>query len=345
MTPPDHRVLGSVTVPRVERRSCRLGRLAGAAALMVLAWAVLAGAAAAQSWPQHPVNLIIPYPPGGNVDTQARVLADKLTAKLGQPFIVQNRAGATGAIATSAVAHADPDGYTLLFASSAQISSVPRLESVNYKVEDLIPVSAFGSSPMILAVNAKTPAHTLKEFMDYVRASPGKYSYASAGSGSIGHLVSALFLARGKLNMLHVPYKGGAPAVTDLMGGQVEMYFGNAAELLPYARSDRLRLIAVSAAQRMKQLPDVAAASELLPGFEVTAWNGLLVPLRTPQPIIDVLEKEVQVAAKDPAVIDKLATFGIQATGTTSAQFVDMIKKEAGLYEEAIAAAGLTKNQ
>lgn len=336
MTASQARLLGRTPARRLPVRECL-----GAAVLLTLALGVVG--ANAQSWPQRPVTMVIPYPPGGNVDTQARVLSDKLTAKLGQPFIVQNKPGATGAIATSAVAHADPDGYTLLFASSAQISSVPKIENVNYKVEDLIPVSAFGESPMILAINAGIKARTLKEFVDYVKAAPGKYSYASAGSGSIGHLVSALFLKKAGLDMLHVPYKGGAPAVTDLMGGQVEMYFGNAAELLPYANNDRVRLIAVSAKSRMKQLPDVAAVAEVIPGFEMTAWNGILVPLKTPQPIIDTLVKETQVAAKDPAVVAKLATFGIDATGTTAPEFVEMIRKEQIVYGEAIDAAGVKK--
>jgi tripartite-type tricarboxylate transporter receptor subunit TctC len=315
-----------------------------AAVAMVAASELFVSGVAAQSWPQRPVTLIIPYPPGGNVDTQARIMGERLSAKLGQPFIVQNKAGATGAIATDFVAKAEPDGYTLLFASSAQTTSVPMTEKVNYKPEDLIPVSASGNSPMIMGVNAGFPAKTLKEFVEHVKSNPGKYTYASAGPGSIGHLTAALFLSRAKLDMLHVPYKGGAPAVADLLGGQIQMYFGNAVELLPLADSDKVRLIAVSSKERLKQIPQVEAVSEALPGFEMKTWNGLLAPARTPQPIVDLLAKEVQAIAKEPAVIAKLATFGVEAISTSPAQFVDMLKAERGIYGEAIDAAGMKRN-
>jgi tripartite-type tricarboxylate transporter receptor subunit TctC len=316
--------------------------LSAVVAFTALSWPI--SDAAAQSWPQRPVTLVIPYPPGGNVDTQARIMGERLSVKLGQPFIVQNKAGATGAIATDFVAKAEADGYTLLFASSAQTTSVPMTEKVNYKPEDLIPVSASGSSPMIMGVNASLPSKTLKEFVEHVKANPGKYAYASAGPGSIGHLTAALFLSRAKLDMLHVPYKGGAPAVADLLGGQIQMYFGNAVELLPLADSDKIRLLAVSSKERLKQIPRVEAVSEVLPGFEMKTWNGLLAPARTPQPIVDLLAKEIQAIAKEPAVIEKLAGFGVEAISTSPAQFVEMLKAERGIYGEAIEAAGLKRN-
>lgn len=315
-----------------------------AAVAFVAAFGLLVSGAAAQGWPQRPVTLIIPYPPGGNVDTQARIMGERLSAKLGQPFIIQNKAGATGAIATDFVAKSEPDGYTLLFASSAQTTSVPMTEKVNYKPEDLIPISASGSSPMIMGVTAGFPAKALQEFIAHVKANPGKYTYASAGPGSIGHLTAALFLSRAKLDMLHVPYKGGAPAVADLLGGQIQMYFGNAVELLPLADSDKVKLIAVSSKERLKQIPQVAAVSEVLPGFETKTWNGMLAPARTPQPIVDLLAKEIQAIAKEPAVIEKLATFGVEAISTSPAQFVEMLKAERGIYGEAIDAAGMKRN-
>jgi tripartite-type tricarboxylate transporter receptor subunit TctC len=314
------------------------------ALLVIAAVGLAASNATAQSWPQRAVTLIIPYPPGGNVDTQARIMGERLTAKLGQPFIIQNKAGATGAIATDFVAKAEPDGYTLLFASSAQTTTVPMTEKVNYKPEELIPVSASGSSPMIMGVTNSFPARTLQEFVEHVRSNPGKYAYASAGPGSIGHLTGALFLARAKLDMLHVPYKGGAPAVADLLGGQIQMYFGIAVELLPFAQSDKIRLLAVSSKERMQQIPNVAAVSEVLPGFEVKTWNGLLAPARTPQPIVDVLAKEIQAITKEKPVIDKLATAGVEAISTSPAQFVEMLKAERGVFAEAIEAAGLKRN-
>jgi tripartite-type tricarboxylate transporter receptor subunit TctC len=314
------------------------------ALLAIAAFGLPASNAAAQNWPQRPVTLIIPYPPGGNVDTQARIMGERLSAKLGQPFIIQNKAGATGAIATDFVTKAEPDGYTLLFASSAQTTTVPMTEKVNYKPEDLIPISASGNSAMIMGVTNSFPARTLQEFVEHVRSNPGKYAYASAGPGSIGHLTAALFLARAKLDMLHVPYKGGAPAVADLLGGQIQMYFGNAVELLPFAQSDKIRLLAVSSKDRMQQIPNVAAVSEVLPGFEVKTWNGLLAPARTPQPIVDLLAKEIQAVTKEKPVIDKLATAGVEAISTSPAQFVEMLKAERGVFAEAIEAAGLKRN-
>jgi tripartite-type tricarboxylate transporter receptor subunit TctC len=310
----------------------------------LVAFGATVGCAAAQTWPERPVMLILPYPPGGTTDTQARIMAERLAAKLGQPFVIQNKRGATGAIATEFVAHAQPDGYTLLFASSAQLTSVPMTEKVNYRTEDLLPISASGNGPMILAINAKVPARTLKEFIAYANTSPGKYAYASAGTGSVAHLVGALFVARAKLDMLHVPYRGGGLAVTDLMGGQIAMYFGNSADLLPHAANDAIRIIGVSTPQRMRQLPNVPAINEVLPGFEMTAWQGFLAPAGTPRAIVDLLAREIQNIAREPGVIDKLGSVGVDAISTSPAQFLDLIRNEQGIYAEAITAAGLKRN-
>lgn len=310
--------------------------MAGVVMMLTGAWA--------QDWPQRPVTLVVPYPPGGTVDTQARIVGERLWAKLGQPFVIQDRAGASGAIATGYVAHAKADGYTLLFASSAQISSVPKLDPVNYSPHDLIPISLFSIFPMILATNSGIPANSLKQFVDDVKSRPGKFTYATGGVGTISHLVASLFVARTGLDMLHVPYQGGGPAVTALLGRQVDMYFGNASELIGFAQNKQIRLLGVSAAQRMRQLPDVPAVNELLPGFELTPWNGLLAPAGTPQTVIDVLAKAVSEVAKEPAVIERLNTLGIDAKGSSSADFAEIIRKEQHVYEEAIAAAGLKRN-
>jgi tripartite-type tricarboxylate transporter receptor subunit TctC len=321
-----------------------LARLSQLAMVAVAALGVTLDRAPAQAWPQRPLMLILPYPPGGTVDTQARIMGERLAAKLGQPVIVQNKPGATGAIATEFVIRSEPDGYTLLFASSAQTTSVPMTEKVNYKLEDLIPISASGNGPMVLAVNAAMPVKSLKEFIDHVKANPGKYTYASAGIGSVAHLVAALLVERAGLQVLHVPYRGGGPAVTDLMGGQVSFYFGNAPELLPHINNDRIRIIAVSTPKRMPQLPNVPAVTEVIPGFEMSAWQGFLAPARTPQPIISRLEHEISSIAKEPAVIEKLATVGVEATSMSQAQFVEVIRKEQGIYAEAVKAAGLARN-
>jgi tripartite-type tricarboxylate transporter receptor subunit TctC len=333
---------GSLGLCNLKNRG--FARLALLAMLTVAALSAPLAEAAAQAWPQRPIMLILPYPPGGTIDFQARVMGERLAAKLGQPVVIQNKAGAAGIVATEFVVHSKPDGYTLLFASSAQTTSVPMTEKVGYKLDDLIPISASGNGPMILAVNAKMPVYSLKEFIDHVKANPEKYTYASAGTGSVAHLVGALLVARAGLQALHVPYRGAGPAVTALLGGEVNFYFGNSADLLPHAKDDLIRILGVSTPKRMPQLPDVPAVNELIPGFEMAAWQGFLAPAHTPQPIINRLENEISSIAKEPGVIKKLTTAGVEATSTNQAQFMEIIRNEQGIYAEAIQAAGLKHN-
>jgi tripartite-type tricarboxylate transporter receptor subunit TctC len=329
---------------------CRLGRrstLIWFAVLATLAFIVFNGTlsrAAEPNWPQRPIILILPYPPGGTIDFQARIMGARLSEKLGQSVVIESKPGAAGIIATEYVIHSKPDGYTLLFASSAQTTSVPMTKKVNYTLNDLIPISASGNGPMILACNSNMPVHSLKEFIAYVKAHPGKFTYASAGSGSVAHLVGALFVARAGLKALHVPFRGAGPAMVALLGDQVDFYFGNSADLLPHASDSHIRILAVSTPKRMTQLPDVPAVDEVIPGFTMTAWQGFLAPAHTPQPIIDRLAKEIASIAKEPAVIKKLASAGVEATSTTEAQFKEIIQKEQSVYAEAVKAAGLKPN-
>jgi tripartite-type tricarboxylate transporter receptor subunit TctC len=321
-------------------------RLALLSLFAILTFAALGAnlnSAVAQAWPQRPIMLIVPYPPGGTTDFQARVMGERLASRLGQPVVVQNKPGAAGIVATEFVVHARPDGYTLLFASSAQTTSVPMTEEVHYKLDDLIPISASGNGPMILAVNAEMPVHSLTEFIDHVKANPGKYTYASAGIGSVAHLIGALFIARAGLDALHVPFRGAGPAVTALIGGQVNFYFGNSADVLPHAKDSHIRILAVSTSKRMPQLPAVPAVSEVIPGFEMSAWQGFVAPAHTPEPIISRLENEISGAAKEPDVIERLAAAGVEATSTNHTQFMEIIRKEQDIYAAAVQAAGLTR--
>jgi tripartite-type tricarboxylate transporter receptor subunit TctC len=294
-------------------------------------------------YPNRPVTLVLPYATGGTVDIQARLLASGLTQKLAQPVIVRNMPGATGAIATDFVVHSIPDGYTLLFASSAQTTSVPLTEKVNYKLEDLAPVSASGRGTMILAINAQVPAKTLAEFIAYGKANQGKISYGSSGTGSVGHLVGALFGARAGLDIVHIPYKGGGPVMSDLLGGQIPMLFGNSAEVMGSSKNPRLRILAVSSKERMRQLPDTPTVSEFLPNFEMTAWQGTLAPVKTPKAIIDLISNAIQELSKDPKVIETLGSYGVEALTTTPEQMAAIIKGELPIYTEAVKAAGLTR--
>jgi len=328
---------------RRNRKSGVFSRLALLAGLAAATLGLILCQAAAQDWPQRPIMLILPYPPGGTVDFQARIMSARLSEKLGQPVVVQNKAGASGIIATEYVIHSNPDGYTLLFGSSAQTTSVPMTETVNYRVSDLTPISASGNGPMILAVNANMPVHSLKEFVDYVKANPGKFTYASAGIGSVAHLVGALFVARAGLQALHVPFRGAGPATAALIGGQVDFYFGNSADLLPHEDDEHIRILAVSTPERMPQLPNIPAVSEAIPGFTMSAWQGFLGPAHIPQPIVDRLAKEISSIAKEPDIVAKLAAAGVEATSTTPAQFSDLIQNEQSVYAEAVQAAGIKR--
>jgi len=299
--------------------------------------------ASAQSWPTRSMMVIVPYPPGGIADPEARIVCDKLSTALGQPVVVENKGGAAGAIATEFVAHSQPDGYTFLFSSSAQTTILPLIKHVNYTLKDLMPVSAVAEGHMVLAINSGLPAKNLKEFIDFVRTAPGKYSYGSGGTGSVNHLVAAAFASRLGLDMTHVPYHGGGPAMIDFLAGRLTMYFGNAGELIPRRNDKRLRIIGVSSLQRMPQLPDVPAIAELLPGFQMAAWRGFLAPAGTPQPIVEKLSGLLQRTSKDPAIIAKITNLGDEVLTTTSAQHAKLIADEQKIYADAVVAAGLKR--
>jgi tripartite-type tricarboxylate transporter receptor subunit TctC len=296
----------------------------------------------AQDWPQRPVHVVVPFAPGGNTDVQARIVSERLSADLGQQFVVENRVGAGGAIAAEFVARSSPDGYTLFFSASPQIEIVPLVQKVSYDpIKDFTPVSIVGTNPFVLGVQASLPVNDLQQFIDYVRARPGQLSYASGGTGSIGHLSGALFLARAGLNMIHVPYKGGAPAVQDLVGGQVQMYFGNASELLQHSKSGKIKLLAVSSEKRVPQLPDLPAVAELYKGFRTVTWNGFLAPAGTPKAIVERLAQEVARIVRDPAVAERLEKLGVEPVGNSPAQFAEFIRSDAALWRDAVAAAGI----
>jgi tripartite-type tricarboxylate transporter receptor subunit TctC len=316
------------------------GLVAAATGTLLLA-ADSAHAQPAQAWPVKPVTVIIPFAPGGTTDIQARIVAAGLSSRLGQSVLPRNMPGATGAIATEYVTRASPDGYTLLFASSAQTTSVPMTEKVGYRLDDLAPVSVFGRGAMVLAIHAQVPARTLREFIDYARAMKGKLNFASPGEGSVGHLVAALFLARAGLDMVHVPYKGGGPAIADLIGGQVPMLFGNSGEVMTHARNERIRILAVSTAQRLRTASSIPTVAEVLPGFEMTAWQGMLAPAKTPRAVIDAVSSAIQAIAREPAVVERLEQLGVEPMGTTPEQMASIIRAEQPVYAEAVRAAGL----
>ena len=254
--------------------------------------------------------------------------------------------GAGATLGTAYVAQAKPDGYTFLFGAAPQLLVAPLVQKVSYDArKDFAPVAIFGTGPQVLGINAGIPATNLKEFVAYAKAHPGRINYASGGQGTAGHLTGALLAARAGLDMVHVPYKGGAPATTDLLAGQVQMYFGNASELLPHAASDKVRLIAVSTSKRMAQLPDAVAVEEMFPGFKMAAWNGFVAPSGTPRPILELLAGETALAVKDDKIIQRLVELGIEPGGLTLEDFQRDIDDSRPAYAEAVKAAGITPQE
>jgi tripartite-type tricarboxylate transporter receptor subunit TctC len=298
----------------------------------------------AQSWPQKPVKVIVPFPPGGVTDTLARITADWLTQRLGQPVVPDNRPGASGAIAADLVARAEPDGYTLLSAATPQLSVVPHVQKITYDpIKDFAPISIVGTNAFALGCNAeKTPAKTLAEFVDYVKARPGQLNYGSPGVGSIGHLTMALFLARAGLQMEAVIYKGGGPAMADVVAGHVNCYFGNYNEILPHAGSGRVRVLATSGEKRARQLPDVPTVAEQgYAGFRTETWNGYVAPAGTPHEIVGRIAREIAAGCKDAAFVARLDKIGVDPVCSTPEQFAQAIRDDLKLWKDAAAAAGM----
>lgn len=303
-------------------------------------------AAQAQTWPQRTVKILVPYAAGGNTDGIARLIGAKLSQAFGQQFLVENRPGANGIVATELVANAAPDGYTLLLATVGQIAVNPAMNKMSFVPADVLaPVSNIASNPFVLAIHNSVPAKTLPEFIAYVKARPGQLSYGSGGVGSIGHLTSALFVARAGLKMNHAAYRGGGPAVADLLGGHIPMYFANESEVAPYEGQNVIRLIAISSLKRSAKLPNVPTVAEQgFPGFESLTWNGLMAPAKTPRDIIDRLAAETAKAVHDPEVLQRLASYGVDPIGDTPAQFAAEIKKDIPFWAEAVRVSGANVN-
>jgi tripartite-type tricarboxylate transporter receptor subunit TctC len=303
----------------------------------------MAAPALSQQWPQKPIRMIVPFSPGGLTDGIARLVGRQLSESLGQPLIMENMGGAAGAIAASSVARAPPDGYTLFLGSLTQIAVVPAIENVSYDpVKDFAPISDIASAPFVLIVNSSVPAKTLKEFVDYVRSEPGQITYASAGVGSISHLSMALFLKRAGIDMIHVPYKGGAQAITDLLGGHVAAYFGTRTDAVQQFGTGMIRLLAVSDQKRSAQFPDVPTVAESgYPGFRTITWNGLMAPAMTPKAIIDKLAGEARRAVKSQAFVQSLPNIGVDPIGDSPAEFAATIAADVPLWAEAVRVAGV----
>ena len=299
---------------------------------------LLARTALAEGWPERPVRIIVPFAAGGNTDGIARLIGERLSERLKATFVVENKPGANGAIAAEAVATAAADGYTLFMAALPQIAIFPAMTKVAYDpAKDFAPISNVGSNPFALVVHPSFPAATLQELIAYVRARPGKVTYASGGTGSLSHLSMALLAHRANLDMTHVPYKGGGPAIADVIANHVPMYFANLSEALPHAKAGSVRVIATSSAERTPQLPDVPTVAESgFPGFRTVTWNGLMAPAGTPKPVIDLLADAVARSVKEASVAQKLTTYGVDPVGDDPQHFAATISADIVTWAEAV---------
>jgi len=318
-------------------------RLRSICALMALAATLFGTAARSETWPARPVKILVPYAPGGNTDGNARVISAALTQAFGQQFLVDNRPGANGAIAAELVARSAPDGYTLFMAALPQIAIFPALTKTSYDpVNDFTPINEVSVNPFVIVVNSKLmPVKSLAEFVSYIKARPGQLVYASAGIGSLSQLSMVLFLKAAGLEMQHAAYKGGAPALTDVVAGQVPTYFANLSEALPHSQSDTVKLLAVSSKKRVAQLPNVPTVAESgYPNFETITWNGLLGPARLPKEIVDKISAQVQKDIKDPKLIERFASYGVDPVGAGPDAFAKQIKADIAQWAEAVKISG-----
>lgn len=299
----------------------------------------------AQQYPAKPVRIVVGFPPGGINDIVARLIGQKLTEALGQPFLVDNRAGASGTIGAGFVAKAKPDGYTVLLGSVSNVVMVTNqyLHLPYDPQKDFAPVSLVAASPNILVVHPTLPVRTLKDLITLAKKHPGELSYASAGYGASNHLTVELLKITTGINIVHIPYKGDTPAVTDVIAGQTPFMFATLPVALPHVKSGRLRAIAVSSAKRTALAPEVPTVAESgLPGFEVSVWVGLLAPAGTPAAIIDRLSQEAVKAARLVDIREKLAAQGVEPVGDSPAEFATVIKAEMAKWRKVAKAAGIT---
>ncbi len=307
---------------------------------------LFASAIAQQNWPQRPPKILVPFAAGGNIDVMARLAAARLSETLGHQFIVENRVGANGSLATEAVARAAPDGYTFLWAPTSTMATFPAMAKVNYDpVKDFAPISLFSVSPQVLVVNPKFPAKTVPEFVAHVKSQKEKLVYAGGGGpGSSSNLIMAIFLKRAELEMSNVSYRGTAPAMTDLIAGHIPTMFVPISEALPQARAGLIRMLAVSSGTRSSEAPEVPTVAEQgFPGFHMVSWTGMVAPANTPKDVVDRIAAEFARAFKDANFVELVRKAGADpAADTSPAEFSAFIAKEMVLWGEAVKIAGVT---
>ena len=311
--------------------------------LAALAFAA-AGAAAAQEFPAKPIRIIVPFAPGGVADTSARVVADRLTARIGQQVVVENRPGASGNIGTEAVAKSAPDGYTLLLGFDGTMVINPHVypKLAWDTLRDFAPVTKLGDATLILVAHPSVPAKDLRELIALSKQKPGSLSYGTAGTGSTPHLAGELLNQRAGTDLAHVPYKGGGQAMGDVVGGQIPLVYTAIATAQQYVKGGKLKGLGVSSAARSSSLPEVPTFIEGgLAGFVVDSWVGILAPAKTPPPIVDRLQREIAAVLAEPAVKERYATLGIDPVGNTAAQFTAQIRDDLARWEKVVKQANI----
>jgi tripartite-type tricarboxylate transporter receptor subunit TctC len=301
--------------------------------------------ASAQTYPTRPVRLIVGFPAGGGADIFARLIGQWLSERLGQPFVIENRPGAGTNIATETVVKSPSDGYALLRVGSPHAINATVYDKLNYDfIRDIAPVAGIIREPNVMVVNLSVPAKTVPEFIAYTKANPGKVNFASGGNGSPAHVPGELFKMMTGVNMIHVPYRGGAPALTDLLGGQVQMMFATMASSIEYIRAGKLRALAVTTATRSEALPDLPTVADFVPGYEASVWIGIGAPRSTPLEIVDRLNKEINAALADPKMRARFADLGGTVLGGTPADFAKLIVNETEKWAKVIKFSGAKPN-
>jgi len=322
---------------QLSRRRQLLHLAAGVAVLPALsriAWA--------QIYPSRAVRLIAGSAPGSAVDILARLIGQWLSERLGQPLVVENRPGAGSNIATEAVVRAPADGYTLLLVQPAAAINATLYENLSFNFgRDIAPVGGIVSVPLVMLVNPSVPARTIPEFIAYAKANPGRINMASAGNGTAPHVAGELFKLMAGVDMIHVPYRGGGPALTDLLGGQVQVYFGNMVSSVEYIKAGTLRALAITTATRWQALPDLPAMADFVPGYEASSWFGIGAPKSTPPEIVDRLNKEINAGLADPKLATRLADLGGTALAISPADFGKLIADETEKWAKVVKFAGI----
>ena len=325
--------------------STRLLRAAGLA-LSLAAWGFsqpVAAQRAVEPYPTRPIRMLVPYPPGGPTDVVARTLGQRLHESLGQQVVIDNRPGASGAIATETVARANPDGYTLLFGTAGQLVTLPLLApKINYDAfRDFASITKIVESPQVLFAHAKFPPNSLSELVAYAKHRPGTINYASVSVGGTGHLGMELLKQAVGIDLLHVPYKGAAPATTDLISGRVQVMFSSLPSFLPHVKAGRVKILATGARKRTAAIPEAPAINETIPGYDLLTWYALFAPKRTPPEILRRLHAEVGKIITGPEMAAVFAAQGIEAAPSSSKELEDTIRSETERWRKVIQKAGI----